>query len=635
LGGVLLLVVAAGLIVLDAYYQAYQVAAQLEPITGDLNKARLALSRGKLPEGDPMAEAVDLAAEARDGLATARWTLRLVDGIPLVNRPIEVVQHQVSAATEWARASTIMRDMLVSVLGDKALQTSDLQSLESLQEEPEAPPIMADGKVDVSIVANLTPMLEEVITHLEAANQAIVTMPDLPFPRKLADFKDRAVIEGQAGITDAQNALAGIRLLPSFLGADGPKTYFVALQNSADQRGTGGAVLAYAILEVDDGQFTLKESGGIEDIDNEDQGIRGVALPPAVQWYIDAARVNPRLANGANYSPNFPVVASAWAAMVEKVTDEKIDGVIALDPTAIAYALGPRTAISIADYPDPITSANALYVIANDQYRLEKAIQEVIPGELITAAWPKLRQPSPFVRTMTQLGVGLAEKHIQLWSRDPDLEALIIRLNWDGGLDAGTGDYLFLAHNKRNGNKVDYYLKQDITYDVTIQPDGGAESTYTVTLAGDLPTGEPPPIAGREGYGLNVAMENLYVPLRATFDSVEPTAPITYDSEPKAFVQHEEGEFLVFTRPVQVYPDKPKTIVFTYSVPHVVQSSAEGNVYTLVIQHQAMINAPHMTVNVTLPEGSVPVPAEGWTVNGNVATWIGDLTQDVTLSLAF
>jgi hypothetical protein len=48
-----------------------------------------------------------------------------------------------------------------------------------------------------------------------------------------------------------------------------------------------------------------------------------------------------------------------------------------------------------------------------------------------------------------------------------------------------------------------------------------------------------------------------------------------------------------------------------------------------------MINAPHMTVNVTLPEGSVPVPAEGWTMNGNVATWTGNLTEDVTLSLVF
>ena len=75
LGGVLLLVVAAGFIVLDAYYQAYQVASRLEPITGDLNKARLALSRGKLPEGEPMTDAVDLASEARDGLSSARWTL--------------------------------------------------------------------------------------------------------------------------------------------------------------------------------------------------------------------------------------------------------------------------------------------------------------------------------------------------------------------------------------------------------------------------------------------------------------------------------------------------------------------------------------------------------------------------------
>jgi hypothetical protein len=58
-------------------------------------------------------------------------------------------------------------------------------------------------------------------------------------------------------------------------------------------------------------------------------------------------------------------------------------------------------------------------------------------------------------------------------------------------------------------------------------------------------------------------------------------------------------------------------------------------VYRLTVQHQPMVNPAELTVNVTLPAGSVPKAAAGWTVNGNVATFTTTLTRDFVTSIVF
>ena len=76
-----------------------------------------------------------------------------------------------------------------------------------------------------------------------------------------------------------------MRLLPGFLGAHGSRTYFVALQNNVDQRGTGGAVLGYAIVRLDHGRLRLLHGGGINEIDNANRGFSVPDVPKGVRWY--------------------------------------------------------------------------------------------------------------------------------------------------------------------------------------------------------------------------------------------------------------------------------------------------------------------------------------------------------------
>ena len=618
----------AGVVLADAYYQADAIADPLEGIRFRLSEARAALSHGKLPEGDPFTEATEIAQQAREDAEATRFTFDLVGKVPFFNRPVLAVGHQVEAAERWSEAATVVRDMVTDLLGPKALRGDDRSGGDQGRGDA---PVMSDGRIDVDLIESLPARLETLIGHLEAADRAIRAMPTIPLYPRLAELKEKALVENAQELQLARDTLSAARVLPSFLGAESPRTYFLALQNGADLRGTGGAVLAYGFIRIDNGELDLTSAGSITEIEDRD-GIF-VDLPEAVAWYIRAAQVNPRLANGANYSPDMPVVSQAWAAMIEKVTGIEIDGVVAMDPTAIAYALG-QSKVKVRSYPEEITGENFVEVVENAQYRLPKEDQEVFPEELIAGAWHFFQNPHPFVKTVQQLGVALREKHVQIWSRDPEEQELMRKLKWDGGLrpPIGGGDYVYLVDNKRISNKVDYYTKQRITYDVTLNKGGSITSDYHVVLTNDIPPDQPAAIAGRSEYGKNVAMLNLYVPKRAVGASVDPAGiATTEDIDPLGFIQHTEKDFLVLTQTIESLPGDPGELRFRYTVPKVVKTTEQGRVYQLTVQHQPLVNDADLTINVHLPEDAEVTSAEGWTVKDGVATFHTTLTQDLTL----
>src|SRR5207248_5395845 len=130
---------------------------------------------------------------------------------------------------------------------------------------------------------------------------------------------------------------------PSFFGADKPKTYFVALINNAELRANGGSPLAYAFLTIDKGALHLVPGGSLSKsgLDNRREGFPSVTVPPAVDWYLHHAggpRLKVRIPD-TSMTPDFPSVAEAWSSILGHV-HHKVDGVIQMDPFAVAAMLG-------------------------------------------------------------------------------------------------------------------------------------------------------------------------------------------------------------------------------------------------------------------------------------------------------
>jgi len=619
------LVLGLGAVLADAYLQAYRAYGDMRGVIPSLTQARQYLARGELPPAGRLDRASGLVSTAQRSLDNARVTLRITGAIPFFNRPVVAVRKGVAAAREEATAAAQLRDIVQRALGDAAVPGSARFGRAS------GTPIFTDGVANVKLIDELTPLLESALAHLEQADADVRAIPQVPFAHRLDQLKAQAGTESSQAIALTKDVLSGARLLPSLLGANGTRTYFLAMQNSADQRATGGDVLAYAFVTISKGRLSLQEGGPIRFIDNRHGGFPSVKLPAALQWFVDSnihPRQIPRIAN-INLSPDFPMVAGAWADLVEKATGRKVDGVIAMDPVAISYLMGPKRVIDVPTYPRPITASSVIDVVENDQYRLANWQQQLFPAQLIQQAWELFRNPSPLVHAVRGMGQALRERHLQLWSIHPDEQAEIARLGWDGALRTGPGDFLAFTDNKLLANKVDFYSHISLDYHVTVLASGDISSTCDITFKNETPPGEPYAITfgTRNGaYALNQALLGLYVPQ---------VAELTSSNPPGVLPDHLEGGAKVFLRTVGIAGGKTAKLRFAYSVPGAIISSARGKVYRLRVPHQPMVNPVELTVTVTLPAGSTVRAAPGWTVNGNVLSFQASLTEDLVREIQF
>jgi len=645
-GLVAIVLLCAGVaIVAAAYWQAYHVYKDLRGAVPQFEQAKADLVHGKIPSESQLALITAGPSRAQYDVDHAAFPYRLVGSVPVLGAPVKAATWASAAANEDAQAVSTMHDIVQAVIGDRAAKSGSLRDATI--------PIYQRGAINVALLKKELPQIADLLTSLQAGAADMRRVPAIPFVSSERQLKQQVLQNSATAISLVQRGLAGARLLPGFLGADGPRTYFVALQTSVDQRATGGAVLGYALIQIDHGRVRLLHGGGINEIDRP-SGIPNLHVSPAVDWYLRNTGAKFLINNSANYGPDFPAVAQAWAQMVQKVTGLHIDGAIAFDPFAVQAMLRGQGQLRIPAYPHQrIGAANVVKVVSYDQFFLPQAQQIALPGQLVAAAFKDMERPRDFYTLATGLGKAIPGRHIQIWAAIPKEEDLVKSLGWDGALSSGPGDTLALAYDKRISGKQDYWTRQSIDYDVSIQSSGAIHSSYRVTVSDDIPH------LGQSGrmvphvtpWGLNVAMLNLYVPKQARFQSVAPdyrefpigfVHPDTYVRfvKPRGFVQHDEGPHKVFTQTVTAYPAHPGTVTFRYSVPGVVQNASGGKVYRLTVDAQPLYHPASMTIRVQLPPGTnvkaaAPVAGQDWTINGNVLTVHLTLSQGFTTSISF
>src|SRR6185312_13608525 len=106
-------------------------------------------------------------------------------------------------------------------------------------------------------------------------------------------------------------------------------------------RGTGGLPGAFAIATTRNGEIRFRrfESDAALLPPTPDHAIAtGLRFGPEYEHLYGPSMPTTTFVD-SNVSPNFPYAAQVWAAMWQKVSGEHIDGVVALDPTVLAYFL--------------------------------------------------------------------------------------------------------------------------------------------------------------------------------------------------------------------------------------------------------------------------------------------------------
>lgn len=448
------------------------------------------------------------------------------------SRLVPIVSYQTDAL---GRMASIGRDLAGTA--EQVTSTADYRRVS-----------VTDGRIDVAEIS----AWGKPLTNVEAAlMRADNRGGDIQTDWLVPPIRDRYV-DLDTQVTEAMDevgvAREAVAVAPDLLGSNGVRRYFIAFTTPAESRGLGGFVGNWAILEADNGRLDLTETGRSSDLAPKE------GEPPRVlrasQDYINRyGPLSPETQlRDITFSPDFPSVAQAIAGSYpQSANGTPLDGVLAVDPFALAAMLEITGPVQVEGLDFELTSENAADYLLREQYLtfdptdenqerrdVLKAASEATFDAFISQ---KSFQPSQLAAV---LGPMVAERRLVGYAEDPAEEKLIKRIGLDGSFPtADAGDFMTLVTQNAGNNKMDIYLHRSIAYDVTVDPETGElTTTATITLRNDAPsTGLPRYVIGnRESSGqpdgVNWLWFNFYTPHLLT--------SATYDGTPLAVGEQRE-----------------------------------------------------------------------------------------------
>jgi hypothetical protein len=336
-----------------------------------------------------------------------------------------------------------------------------------------------------------------------------------------------------------------VTLAPQILGADGPRTYYIAFTTPSEARGLGGFTGNYAELSVVDGRLELADFGRSNSLD--------YAVPPVTrrldgpeEWLRQYGPIGfdsgPGGTVGTDPFKNVtvsPVMESAGAVIAQLYPQSggtEIDGVIAMDVEVLAQLLEFTGPIELEEVGRSIDQYNATEFLLNEQYQLtdtderidliEDASRRVV-DELLTGALP------PPLDLVAALGPLVEEGRLLAWMVDPDEQAMVERAGLAGTLPEADSvpvdDAVAVVYNNVIGNKIDYYLESSVSYSGEIDLDEGTATTeLVVALTNNAPIdGQPNYVIGNP-IGERVGTNRVWVSAFGRFAA----SAVLLDGEP-------------------------------------------------------------------------------------------------------
>jgi len=278
--------------------------------------------------------------------------------------------------------------------------------------------------------------------------------------------------------------------LPELMGTKGRKSYLVLFQNNMELRPTGGFIGSFGVATLDGGRLTELT---VNDVYSADGQLRGHVEPPLpVKDYLGEANWFLR---DSNWDPDFPTSAQRAEWFLDKETDQKVDGVIALDLELVKNILKYTGPVFLADYNLDITSEN-LYSTTQAEVH-----EDFFPGtrkkaSFLTALARILLSEIEALDSENKTKVlasffeSLDERHLQVYMHDEPAQEAVSRLNWSGQIikpACGEGcyaDMLGVVEANVGVNKANYFISRKYDFSVNLGP-GSIERTLTLEIKND------------------------------------------------------------------------------------------------------------------------------------------------------
>ena len=277
---------------------------------------------------------------------------------------------------------------------------------------------------------------------------------------------------------------------PELAGFDRPKRYMISFQNSAEARGTGGILGAYAIVEINRGKLeVIKASSNL--------GLQHLTTLPIKHSdeYFELYGNNPGIWQNANLSPHFPYGAMNYLELWRLQTGEILDGFIATDPIALSYFL---KAIGTVTLPDglQIVSENVVeetLKTAYKRYEEDNMARKEFLVTIMKSTFSQLLAREFSVSKMPKaLSQSILENRLLLYTTSKDTQAENEKTLLAGSLNKTSDNQYRVVIQNTDASKLDYYLDREVDIEtLTCAPSPTTQVTVylknRVVNAQDLP----------------------------------------------------------------------------------------------------------------------------------------------------
>ncbi|KRA25682.1 peptide synthetase [Microbacterium sp. Root61] len=445
---------------------------------GHLRDAQAAAESARSQLTDPAAASGAIDAIAADTAAARSLTSdplwRLAEGLPWAG-------PQLSAVSTIAAS---LDDVAGSALAP-LVEVASSFSFDALR--PQA------GRIDL---AGFVSLQDAATTGADGIAQAAASLDEIdhrPLVAPLRSAVDEVdgLLQQTRGATDA--LARATLLLPSMLGADGPRNYLVLFQNNAEWRSLGGIPGAMAVIHTDGGAMSLAAQGSSSDFTQYEASV----LPLSDEILAIYGDRPGKWIQNVTQVPDFAVSAELAKEMWARENGgQQVDGVIALDPVVLSYMLAATGPVPLPT-GDVLTTENAVPLLLNDVYQRYQrpADQDLFFAAAAAAVFSALSDgtanPTELVTALARAG---DEHRLLMWSAHPEEQAIIAGTTLAGGLpvtdDATSTFGVYL--NDGTGSKMDFYLTADSAAEwtqCTADAAGAAHGTaeLTVTLTSNAP----------------------------------------------------------------------------------------------------------------------------------------------------
>lgn len=423
-------------------------------------------------------------------------------------------------------------------------------------------------------------------------------------------------------------------LLPKIVALEGNKTYLILLQNNMELRPGGGFIGSFAKVSFEGGKLKNLNVNDIYAID----GLLSLHVEPPKEIKEDLGQKDWFLRD-SNWEPDFPTSARQAEWFYTKETGERVEGVIALDVSAMEELLGSVGPLDLSDYNEKITADNLFEkAISHSELsffpgsQAKKSFLTALANQLFNKIFFLPQNNWPGI--ISALGKGLDEKHISIYLNDTKLFSYLAAQNWIHDLPRQSSqkqsqvgperDFLSLVEANLGANKVNYYLDKNYNLETVIGKEGEIQHRLRINYTNRSPSGAFP--GGKYKNRMRV-----YLPFGAKVTRVLwGESDITKDAT--GFVDYGRSGYSVL---LELAPKEQKTFVMDYSLPSKLEFKDGKASYRLdIIKQSGTLKDPFIWT-VTYPISYQLISGQTKKIGPQEQTISTDLSVDRSFEVEF